>query len=61
MTNEATTIEETRFGQTFEINRELIDPNGYSLPVTTIWMIEPENNISKFITMFPYKNRNLFN
>lgn len=57
LTYEATPIENTKFGQVYEINRELTGPNGCCIAVTTIWMIEAKNNISKFITMFPDKRR----
>ncbi|MGR3179423.1 MAG: DUF6883 domain-containing protein [Candidatus Anammoxibacter sp.] len=52
LTKEATPIEKTKFGQTFEISSELLGPNGNSLTVTTIWMEEAGNNMSKFITMY---------
>jgi len=44
----------TKFGQMFEIKGMLKGPNGKSLKVNTIWMIEHETKITKFITMFPY-------
>lgn len=55
--NDAIPIGKTNFGQTFEISSKLVGPNGNSLIVTTIWMVEVENNISKFITMYPGKRR----
>ncbi len=51
----ATPVEKTKYGQVFEINGEIVGPNGKSLSVTTIWMTENENNITKFITMYPDK------
>ncbi len=46
-------IEKTEYGQLYEIKGELTGPNGISLSVCTIWMIETGTDISKFITMFP--------
>ncbi len=48
-------IEKTEYGQLYEIKGKLTGPNGISLSVCTIWMIETETGISKFITMYPDK------
>ncbi|HAS16847.1 MAG TPA: hypothetical protein DCR39_02910 [Nitrospiraceae bacterium] len=55
LTIDATLVEKTKYGQMFEISGELFGPNGKSLAVTTIWMTENENKITKFITMYPNK------
>ena len=46
-------IEKTGYGQLYEIKGKLAGPNGISLPVCTVWMVE--TGISKFITMYPDK------
>ena len=48
-------IEKTEYGQLYEIKENLTGPNGISLPVCTVWMIETETGIGKFITMYPDK------
>ena len=54
---DAMPIENTEYGQTFEIRRNLIGPNGKSLPVYTIWIKETATGNTKFITMYPDKRR----
>lgn len=41
---------ETPFGNLYEIRAKLTGPNGKSLKVVSIWMMESESKISKFIT-----------
>lgn len=48
-------IEKTEYGQLYEINGKIIGPNGVKLSVCSVWMIESETGISKFITMYPNK------
>ncbi|GJQ24460.1 hypothetical protein BIY37_00170 [Candidatus Brocadia sapporoensis] len=48
-------IENTQYGQMYEIRGKLIGPNGKSLRVCTIWMTENETGNTKFITMYPDK------
>ncbi len=48
-------IEKTEYGQLYEIKGKLTGPNRTSLSVCTIWMVETETGISKFITMYPDK------
>ena len=48
-------IEKTKYGQLYEIIGKLTGPNGIRLSVCTIWIIETETGISKFITMYPDK------
>ena len=50
---DAALIDETKYGQMFEINGILKGPNSKSLKVCTIWMIEKESKKTKFITMYP--------
>jgi hypothetical protein len=52
---DAKPIENTNFGQLFEIRGNLSGPNGNILSVVTIWMTEIEGEITKFITMYPDK------
>ena len=50
---DATPIENTKYGEMYEIRGSLIGPNGKSLPVCTIWMTETATGSTKFITMYP--------
>ena len=50
-------IENTQYGQMYEIKGKLTGPNGKSLIVSTIWMTENETGNTKFITMYPDKGR----
>ena len=52
---EATLTEVTRFGDKYQIRGSLSDPNGTSLQVITVWMIEYASQQTKFITLFPDK------
>ena len=54
---DATLIENTEYGQMYEIRRNLIGPNGKSLTVCTIWLTENATGNTKFITMYPDKRR----
>lgn len=47
--------EPTRFGDVYEIRGTLRGINGIDLAVITIWMIEHETNVTKFITLYPDK------
>ena len=57
LSSDATLIENTEYGQMYEIRRKLIGPNGNSLPVCTIWMTETATGNTKFITMYPDRRR----
>jgi|SRR6056297_2554220 len=57
LSTEALPIENTEYGQMYEIRGEISGPNGNSLDVCTIWMTEFATGITKFITMYPYKRR----
>ena len=48
-------IENTRYGQMYEIKGNLTGPNGKTLAVCTIWMTETATGDTKFITMYPEK------
>lgn len=54
---DVTLIENTQYGQMYEIRGKLTGPNGKSLRVHTIWMTENETGNTKFITMYPDKGR----
>ena|SRR3990167_7256541 len=51
----ASLIENTDYGKLYEIRGKLCGPNGVSLPVCTIWMIEKATGITRFITTYPDK------
>ena len=53
----ATLIEQTRFGDVFEIRGTLIGPNKIFLNVISVWMFEYKTQQSKFITLFPDKEK----
>lgn len=48
---------ETLFGDLYEIHGVLAGPNGKSLKVVSIWMIESESKKTKFITLYPEKEK----
>lgn len=48
-------IENTKYGQMYEIKGNLTGPNGRALAVCTIWMTETATRETKFITMYPDK------
>ncbi|MBM4067150.1 MAG: hypothetical protein FJ266_16205 [Planctomycetes bacterium] len=54
---DAIPIENTQYGQMYEIKGKLTGPNRKSLTVCTIWMTENETGNTKFITMYPDKGR----
>ncbi|MCK8603175.1 DUF6883 domain-containing protein [Desulfoferrobacter suflitae] len=54
---DALLTEKSPYGDLYEITGELMGPNGRSLAVCTIWMIERATNITKFITMYPDKGK----
>ena len=56
-TNDAVLIEKTEYGKMYEIKGELTGPDKISLYVCTIWIIEIETGITKFITMYPDKRK----
>ncbi|MCK4764394.1 MAG: hypothetical protein KAW12_19500 [Candidatus Aminicenantes bacterium] len=46
-------IERTGYGRLYEINGQLVGPNGKILSVRSIWMTERATGDTKFITMYP--------
>ncbi len=57
MSLEAVPSERSQYGQTYEISGRLIGPNGKTLAVNTVWMIENASGVTKFITLYPYKEK----
>lgn len=57
LTLEAVLIQVNEFGEVYEITGKLNGPNGYSLQVRSIWMNEFATKLTKFITMYPLKDR----
>lgn len=55
---EAVLFERSRYGEKYEIRGTLTGPNGVSLRVVTIWMIEFPSRQPKFITLVPDKEIN---
>ena len=45
--------ESNRLGKVYEIRGNLVGPNGLSLAIWTIWMVEFETGVTKFITLYP--------
>lgn len=54
---EATFVEETEYGEMYEISGELQGPNDRVIAVRTVWMREVVTGQVKFITLFPDKWR----
>lgn len=52
---EAELVRKTSYGDLFRIRGKLLGPNGVSLRVITIWMMERASRETKFITLFPDK------
>lgn len=49
-------IEEmTDYGQKYRITGALIGPNGRTVQVETVWMLESASGVTKFITLYPAK------
>jgi hypothetical protein len=42
-----------RFGTVYEIRGDLVGPNGRVLSIVTVWMVEYETGVVKFITLYP--------
>ena len=53
LTLDAVFTDKTNYGDVFQIKGILQGPNGQSLRVCTIWMIEYDSHLTKFITMYP--------
>jgi hypothetical protein len=52
---EAKLVRKTNYGDLFEIHGTLVGPNGVSLKIVTIWMMEYKSRQTKLITLFPDK------
>ena len=52
---QAELMRKTAYGDLFRIRGKLLGPNGVSLRVITIWMMERASRETKFITLFPDK------
>jgi hypothetical protein len=52
---DATYLERGEFGTKYEIRGKLLGPNGHTLHVVTIWMIEDATRTAKFVTLYPDK------
>jgi hypothetical protein len=55
--NDVVLIEQTVYGNIFEIRSSLTGPNAQTLFVKTIWMDELRSGVTKFITLYPDKER----
>jgi hypothetical protein len=55
--HDAVLIEQTVYGNIFEIRSSLTGPNEQTLFVKTIWMDELLSGVIKFITLYPDKRR----
>ena len=49
----ASLIESTDYGRMYEIRVKLKGPNGKTLPVCTVWIVEKATAAAKFVTMYP--------
>ncbi len=57
LTQEAQFNETTRYGDKYQIKGTLTGPNGTNLPIVSIWMVESVSGLTKFITLFPERDR----
>ena len=53
----ATLSRETKFGTMYEIRGTLKGPNGKRLKIISVWMNEFETKQTKFITLYPDKEK----
>ena len=54
---DAELMRKTAYGDLLRIRGKLLGPNGVSLRVITVWMEEYASRQTKFITLFPDKER----
>jgi hypothetical protein len=54
---DASLLRRTPFGTMYEIRGFLKGPNERELKIVTVWMVESGTNISKFITLYPDKEK----
>jgi uncharacterized protein DUF6883 len=52
---EARVLESGEYGTKYEIRGKLTGPNGRTLRVVSIWMIEEAGDKAKFVTLYPDK------
>lgn len=52
---EAEFEESTEYGDKYRIVGALIGPNGRTLRVVSVWMIEAATRTTKFLTLYPAK------
>ena len=57
LSEEAEFAEKTEYGDKYFLTGELVGPNGTKLNVVTIWMREEVTGLTKFITLYPAKDR----
>jgi len=57
LSKHAVWVETTPYGEMYEIRTSMTGPNGRSLRVCTIWIVEKTTGIGKFITMYPDRRR----
>ena len=57
LSKNAVSVEKTVYGELFEIRTSLTGPNGVMLRLRTIWMREAGSGTTKFITLYPDKER----
>jgi len=50
---EAEVAEQTAYGQKFIIRGKLTGPNGRSLRVLSVWMLDKATGLNRFITLYP--------
>ena len=48
-------IRKTAYGDLFRIRGQLLGPNGVSIRIISIWMMEDVSRQTKFITQYPDK------
>ncbi len=53
--HEAKFLERGEYGTKYEIRGKLTGPNGRTLRVVSIWMVEHAGGKSKFVTLYPEK------
>lgn len=57
LSQEAVPLEQSRYGDYFEIRASLTGPNRVALNVRTVWMKESRSGVTKFITLYPDRGR----
>jgi len=57
LVKDATEIEQTKYGTVYEIRGNLQGPNGKILSIVTIWMAESKTEQTKFVTLYPAKEK----